>query len=263
MIKIDKKRVTTIKKLKKFVMGAVIALVVISLAGLLVVRLLTHQPTAHAEAVTNKYATATSSALFFPAQSRREEELPTIIFYPGAFVEPASYSIWSEELAKAGYPVYILKLPLNLAVLEGNAADKIITSKKLQEYYVGGHSLGGVMASRFASATHSSKMKGLFLLASYPDKKGRLDDRNLPVLSITATRDSVLDWDAYASAQKYLPLQTNYQVIKGGNHAGFGAYGNQRGDSAANISNAEQQEDIAEAVIEWLDQHQYYLNPSP
>ncbi|MBV6552676.1 alpha/beta hydrolase, partial [Acinetobacter soli] len=51
----------------------------------------------------------------------------------------------------------------------------------------------------------------------------------------------------------YLPDSAIFETISGGNHAGFGSYGSQRGDGSATISNEEQQQQIAEKLTQWLD----------
>lgn len=68
----------------------------------------------------------------------------------GALVDNKSYSIWANKLAKAGYTVYLIKEPLNLAVFNPDKASSIIKTNKINNYVVGGHSLGGVITSRFA-----------------------------------------------------------------------------------------------------------------
>lgn len=50
----------------------------------------------------------------------------------------------------------------------------------------------------------------------------------VPVLSITATKDKVLNQEAYQEAKQYLPERTEYVSINGGNHGGFGSYGEQK-----------------------------------
>ena len=51
---------------------------------------------------------------------------------------------------------------------------------------IGGHSLGGVMASRYANANmDDERLKGVYFMASYPDEKGTLSKTDLPVISIT------------------------------------------------------------------------------
>ena len=162
-------------------------------------------------------------------------------------------SIWAQDLAKNGYSVAIVKMPLDLAVIGGNKADKIKEDFPDSDYVIGGHSLGGVMASRYANKNHSdSHLKGVFFMASYPDKKGTLKESAVPVLSITATKDKVLNQKAYEEAKQYLPERTEYVSINGGNHGGFGSYGEQKGDGEAEISNADQQTVIVNTLENWL-----------
>jgi hypothetical protein len=50
-----------------------------------------------------------------------------------------------------------------------------------------------------------------------------------------------------------LPDTTSFlKQSTGGNHAGFGSYGEQRGDGTATISNEEQQQQIADKLTSWL-----------
>lgn len=174
----------------------------------------------------------------------------TVVFYPGALVDPDAYSIWAKKLANAGYTVKIAHFPLDMAVLKAKAADSM-TGKK-EKFVIGGHSMGGAMAARYASQSTKRKLKGIFFLAAYADQKGRLDDKTFPTLSITASQDGVLNWKNYQKGKKYLPKSTTFVSIKGGNHAGFGSYGDQRGDKKATISNQKQQRLIAQALIKWL-----------
>ena len=108
------------------------------------------------------------------------------------------------------------------------------------------------MAARYAAQADKKNLKGVFLLAAYADQKGRLDHSKLPVLSITASRDGVLNWSHYQTNKKYLPRDTTFMTISGGNHGGFGSYGHQQGDKAARISNATQQQQVAHLLIKWL-----------
>ena len=81
-----------------------------------------------------------------------------------------SYSEWAQEVATKGYDVYVVHFPLNLAVLAPNAAEQIIKDHPQQNFVLAGHSLGGVMASRFV-AENEQRIKGMIYLASYPDEK--------------------------------------------------------------------------------------------
>lgn len=69
----------------------------------------------------------------------------SIIFYPGALVKPEAYSPLAKSVAAAGHPFYIAKMPFNLAVTKGDAAEEIIRVHPKQSFVLGGHSLGGVI----------------------------------------------------------------------------------------------------------------------
>lgn len=90
-------------------------------------------------------------------------------------------------------------------------------------------------------------------MASYPDKKGEIKGTNLAALSITATRDGVLNQTKYKENKRYLPNDTTFTEIKGGNHAQFGSYGKQNGDRKATISEEKQTSETSQAMISWLE----------
>ncbi|RKD73472.1 alpha/beta hydrolase family protein [Sinobaca qinghaiensis] len=180
-----------------------------------------------------------------------QEQGPSVIFYPGGLVEEQAYAPLAQGLAEKGFTTYIVKMPVNLAVLAPDRAEKILEENPDKEFVIGGHSLGGSMASRYA-AENAQTVQGVFFLASYPDEGGRLDQTGLTVLSITADRDSVLNQDSYNEAEAYLPDETESADLTGGNHAGFGSYGPQEGDGEAVISSAEQTNRTVDIMEEWL-----------
>ncbi|GBG04932.1 alpha/beta hydrolase [Lactobacillus rodentium] len=234
------------KKAKKviIVIISIIAILLIAAAGWL--HFSTYHPSSAAQKVAQT-ASQTNKVTVFKARHNKM----TVIFYTGALVEPDSYSIWAKQVANAGYTVKVVHFPLNLAFFNVNAADKLAGKNK--NYVVGGHSLGGAMASRYGHGSHNKYLRGIFLLGAYADEKGRLDKTNLDVLSITASHDKVLNWQKYQTNKKYLPKNTSYQTIKGGNHGNFGSYGQQKGDGHATISNANQQKQVASLLINWLN----------
>ncbi|MHA6531449.1 alpha/beta hydrolase [Paenibacillus sp. BAC0078] len=174
-----------------------------------------------------------------------------VIFYPGALVKAEAYAPLAKKIAAAGHPFYIAKMPLNLAVIKSDAADDIIRVHPNLTFVLGGHSLGGVMASRYA-ADHANQLEGVFFLASYPDEKGSLKDTTLSVLSVLGTEDKVVDQAKYNEGRSYLPSNTVYYSVKGGNHAQFGSYGEQKGDGKATITEEEQQIRTARTMLDWL-----------
>ena len=240
------------KIFRRILIGLVIILGLLGGGGYYYIQQNTYEPSSEAQVLV-KEGKNKEDYLFFEREKKNHGKSPLLIFSPGALVEPESYSIWAQDLAKNGFSVAIVKMPLDLAVMGGNKADKVKEDFPNSDYVIGGHSLGGVMASRYVNKNHSDKhLKGVFFMASYPDKKGTLTESAVPVLSITATKDKVLNQEAYQEAKQYLPERTEYVSINGGNHGGFGSYGEQKGDGEAEISNADQQTVIVNTLENWL-----------
>lgn len=244
------------KRFYKILVIGLILFVLILLGGLFVVQTKTYQPlneTLKETESTNQYTVEeTLDAIIFRPLTGEEQHATSVLFYQGGLVEEKSYSTIAAKLATEGYPVYLVKHALNLAVTDKNKAETILSDEKIQNYVIGGHSLGGVMASRFAHEVATEQLKGVFLLASYPDEKGRLDDLPVSVVSIIGSTDGVVDEEAYQHGKDYLPNATLFHTIEGGNHAGFGDYGHQEGDKKATISPEQQQEETVKQLVDWL-----------
>lgn len=172
------------------------------------------------------------------------------IFYPGGKVEFTAYAPLMKAIAKQGYTCVLLKMPFNLAVFDVNAADRVIKSIQLDNWYIGGHSLGGAMASAYAAA-HTDKLKGIVFLGAYPSSN--LSNTNLKMLSVYGSNDKVLNKKSFEDNKKNAPKNAEYFEIAGGNHAHYGAYGEQKGDGIATISSTEQQEIVANKIIELMN----------
>ncbi|WP_372009593.1 alpha/beta fold hydrolase [Paenibacillus chitinolyticus] len=181
-----------------------------------------------------------------------EPKEPGVIFYPGGLVKPESYAPLARELARRGHRTVVVKMPLNLAVLGGGRASAVLEAHPGESFVIGGHSLGGVMAARYA-AEHPEGLRGVFFLASYADDKGSLRDKGLPVLSVTGSEDGVLNRDSFEKNKKNLPEDAKLLTLPGGNHGQFGSYGPQKGDRAASISPEEQTRRTAEAITDWMN----------
>ena len=111
--------------------------------------------------------------------------------------------------------------------------------------------LGGAMASRFA-ASHPDAVQGLVLWAAYPDASDDLSRRDLRVVSVYGTRDGLATGAQIEASQRLLPATTLWVAIEGGNHAQFGCYGPQAGDSQASISRSSQQDQTVAATLRLL-----------
>lgn len=172
------------------------------------------------------------------------------VFYPGGKVENSAYIPLMKALAQDGIACVIVKMPFNLAVLDTNKADDVIEEfDEIENWYIGGHSLGGSMASTYASK-NEDKIKGVVLLASYSTTN--LNDTSLDILSIYGSCDKVLNMEKYEQNKENLPNDFTEVVIEGGNHAYFGAYGEQDGDGVAHVERTEQIEQSAIHISQFI-----------
>lgn len=168
-----------------------------------------------------------------------------LIFYPGAKVEDLAYANLLKQLAADGIDCYLVHMPGNLAFCGMNRADKIVETYSYDHWYLAGHSLGGAMAAVYADK-NSEKLDGLIFLAAYSTKN--LSDTNLKVLSVYGSNDQVVNMDKIAAGRKLMPSVYEEFCIQGGNHAGYGDYGAQKGDGKAEISSQEQQRETADRI---------------
>ncbi len=175
-----------------------------------------------------------------------------LIFYPGGRVDYRAYSPLMREIANGGYSVFLVKMPLNLAVFGVDRADAILAANPdITHWYIGGHSLGGAMAASYVY-NNPVGIQGLILWAAYPAESNDLSGSGFPVLSIIANRDGLATLEKYKAAAPYLPADTEWVEIDGGNHAQFGSYGPQNGDLEATISAEEQHRQIVNATLMFM-----------
>lgn len=173
------------------------------------------------------------------------------VFYPGGKVEHTAYAPLLRQLAEKGVLCVLVEMPFRLAVLDMNAADGIPAAfPEVEHWYMGGHSLGGSMAASYL-ASHTEDFDGLILLGSY--STADLSGSGLSVLSVYGSEDGVLNRDKYAEYKPNLPEGFTETIIEGGNHAYFGAYGEQEGDGTATVTPAEQVRQTAEAILSMLE----------
>jgi len=169
------------------------------------------------------------------------------IFYPGGKVDYLAYSPLLIQCAEKGIFCAIIKMPANLAVFDIDAAENIISLfPEINHWYIGGHSLGGAMASSHI-AKYPDQYRGLILLGAYPSAD--LNGKNVPILSLYGSNDMVINSEKYATQ---LHLITNEFIIDGGNHAYFGSYGEQEGDGTATITPSEQQSIAAQKIFDFI-----------
>ncbi len=178
-------------------------------------------------------------------------------FYPGARVEPLAYAPVLVPLAESGYLVVLLKVPQGIALLGKERALEAQKAHPGLPLAVGGHSLGGVVAAEVAAREGLP----LVLFAAYPRREplpgglphpGPLRDRRWP----PSPRGSPGEGE---KASQKRPGGLHPRL----NHAGFGAYGPQRGDRPAQRPREELFREVAEEVLLFLESLGWDTLPPP
>ena len=163
-----------------------------------------------------------------------------IIFYPGAKVEAEAYLPLLDQIRQTGVTCILVDMPFHMAIFDADAAEEVIAQfPEIQHWYIAGHSMGGAMASKFAS-DHPDQVDGLILMGAYiygdyPEEK---------TLTIYGSLNQ--------SVEDHIDYTENIVEIQGGNHAQFGNYGPQKGDPPATISAEEQQVQTVAAIEAFL-----------
>lgn len=169
-----------------------------------------------------------------------------LVFYPGARVHPDAYLATLAPLAAdADVRVVVPSMPLNLAFFDQGAASRYVADSPLR-WYVGGHSLGGAMACRYASANPDA-VAGVVLFGSYCDR----DVTALDALVVTGGADTVLDRGTFEANLDNLPADATVRELPI-NHTQFGSYSGQASDSPSDVSYAAAHEQLAEVTLAWL-----------
>ncbi len=177
--------------------------------------------------------------VFSPAE---ENDLNTgFIFYPGGKVEAIAYAPLMKKLADSGLTAVLIEMPFNLAVFDTDAADNVLVELVgIDNWFIGGHSLGGAMASSYLEKT-DYEYRGLILLGAYP-----LGEVKVPMLAMAGSADGIIN-------QEKLETIENPTIIQGGNHGNFGNYGSQKGDGKGTLSWEEQQNITVEAILKFIN----------
>ena len=169
-----------------------------------------------------------------------------LIFYPGGKVEHTAYVPLMQACAENDILCVLVEMPFRLAVFDIGAADGIREEyPEIEDWYIGGHSLGGSMAAAYL-ADHTEDYEGLVLLGSY--STADLSASDLSVLSVFGSEDTVMNREKYEAYKSNLPRNFVESVIDGGCHAYFGMYGAQEGDGIPTITNEEQIALTADAI---------------
>lgn len=244
-------RTRVVAQLKRLVVWVVALVLVLAAVGLAYWAGVINEPRAAAEeTVTSDVEIIERDGSFVVRDTDAPPARAALIFYPGAGVEPESYvSVVAPLVDRTGVRVYIPRMPLHLAITDVDRAASIQNrAGAIQQWYVGGHSLGGAMACRYAS-NNPDRVDGVFLMGSYCDRAVS----DLPVLQLTGSRDTVLDRERIQRNAGNLPDNTTVVTLDGVNHSQFGDYVGHPGEPSANVSYATAHEQMRSELQAWLE----------
>lgn len=169
-----------------------------------------------------------------------------LVFVPGAKVDPWAYAPILQSLAEEGVTVVITRPWLNLAFFDLRGLDAFTSAApEIDEWAVGGHSLGGVRACQLAADAEA-----LVLFGSYCSND--LSDTDLAVVSISGSEDGLSTPEKVDAARDLLPADAEMVEIEGASHASFGDYGPQAGDGEPTISNDEMHAQVAAILAPFM-----------
>lgn len=161
-----------------------------------------------------------------------------LVFVAGARVDPQAYEQVLAGLVATGVTVVVERPVLGFGILDPRPLDHFTDlAPEVTTWAVGGHSLGGVRACRYAA--DDPAVDGLVLFGSYcatTDLSGRDD---LPVLSLGGGEDGLSTPADLERHRDMLPADATVVEIPGLAHAQFGSYGEQPGDGRPTIDDEE------------------------
>ena len=237
------------RRILAWVLGSIVALIVIAVVGFLLwanIGVMAAEPDALAAVHDDPAVTLTDEGGAWVLAPSSGESDTGLVFIPGAKVDPLAYAATLVGVVEDGVTVVITKPTLNLAFFDFRPLlDFTSLAPDVADWFVGGHSLGGVRACQLAEGTD-----GLVLFGSYCAND--LSGSGLAALSISGSEDGLSTPEKIDEAAHLLPADTIFVVIEGGNHAGFGAYGPQPGDGEATIPDAEIRAQITDALAPFL-----------
>jgi predicted alpha/beta-hydrolase family hydrolase len=236
------------------VLSALIGLLVLSAGGFV---LWASQPTGDVlpearsalESSDDVLVTDRAWLAFFPTSEPADTGY---VFYPGAKVAPEAYAPYARQIADEGFLVVVVRPPFNLAILNPGVAEPVLdTYSGVDNWAVGGHSMGGAVASQFA-ISQPERVQGLVLLGSRPIGNALSEHDDLEAISVYGTRDAISTPDETLPTRDQMPPNARFIPIEGGNHSQFGYYGLQPGDAEATISREAQVRQSVEATLQLL-----------
>lgn len=190
--------------------------------------------------------------VFNPAQGSPKAGL---VIYPEGYQDIRTYAPLSRRLAEAGYLVALIsrreKFPFTLAEEDQNVSALMASLPQVPTWFIGGHTWGANLAAYFAKS-HPDQVAGVVLWGGRLEPASSLAGSKLPVLMIYGTRDDENE-NLVAGIRPFLPPQTEWVAIEGGNRVNFANFGPMSRDVGAAIPAAQQQAQAAAATLQFME----------
>ncbi len=179
------------------------------------------------------------------------------VFYAGGFTDAGSYGRIASYLARHGVLTVIVSNWTRLAMVNQREANHVISAyPDVPGWFIGGHSLGGVVAGLYLKKepekAQQGIVKGVLFFAAFLTDKYRLENATLPVLIVYGSRDRQVR--KYEATQRNVSQNTTLCRIEGGNHGQFGYYGKHiLPDRPATITRDQQQTVTEKLALEFIN----------
>jgi len=182
----------------------------------------------------------------------KEDTKLVMLFYPGAMVEPKAYVPLCRKISEANIEVYLIRMPWRLATKGYNKPKELnLFEDSSKTYILSGHSQGAKMAAQF-TYENPQLVDKLVLIGTTHPRDISLANSKIRILKIYGGNDGVADEKTILINRNKLPDNAKLMKIEGANHAQFGYYGYQLGDSSASISREEQQKQTIELITDFI-----------
>jgi len=160
-----------------------------------------------------------------------------LLIMHGAVIKPLSYAKTAAYFARRGYTVYLPYGPGRMSIAAIETAAARIPGFGLDEWYLIGHSMGGMAGLSVAELLTDCFRAGALWAAAMPEDFSELE---LPLLFLWGDQDGLLGPERFATARSRLPEATEYVTVEGANHQDFAMYSHQFFDGAGELGWAAQ-----------------------
>jgi pimeloyl-ACP methyl ester carboxylesterase len=155
-----------------------------------------------------------------------------LLIMHGAVIKPMSYAKTAAYFARQGYTVYLPFGPGRMSIAAIDTAAARIPTFGLDDWYLIGHSMGGMASLSVARLLPDYFRAGALWATAMPEDFSGLE---LPLLFLWGDQDGLLGPERYATARSRLPEATEYLTVEGANHRDFAMYSHQFFDGAGEL----------------------------